>query len=221
MSSGAQDIFSIMSNSFCPAFEKECHNLGLLKMDGSGGETLNVTLKNSINKHGVTRKDMAYVFDGGSSLAKCSDILKSTVTCSDIFIDFPYAGNCWAHILSTSIAKAGSVCVFFKLSKLDNVYNFIALLLYPRYTRLIILLDYAKIDGGENIPQIKQTVKSYLNVLIEWLQSLYNSMHCHDVSVHNRAQEIADVFDLFDVTSPEVANVESVVRNEFSVYQRD
>ncbi len=40
-----ETIFSIMSHSISQSFEKECHHLGLLKMDGSDGENLAVTLK--------------------------------------------------------------------------------------------------------------------------------------------------------------------------------
>ncbi len=40
MSTGAQDIFSIISHSISQSFEKECYHLGLLKMDGFEGENL-------------------------------------------------------------------------------------------------------------------------------------------------------------------------------------
>ena len=106
MSNGAQDIFSIMSHSISQSFEKKCHHLGLLKMDGSDGENLAVTLKRNLDNHGVTNKVLAYVFDGGRNLARCRDILKSTVTCGDLSVAFPYAGSCWAHILNTAISKA-------------------------------------------------------------------------------------------------------------------
>ncbi len=63
--------------------------------------------------------------------------------------------------------------------------------------------------------------KAYLDVLIYWLQSFYNSMHGHCAPEDTRDQELADAFDLFDVTSSDAANVESIVRKEFSLYQRE
>ncbi len=45
-------------------------------------------------------------------------------------------------------------------------------------------------------------------------------MHGHDASENTR-EEVAEAFDLFDVASSDAANVESVVRKEFSFYQRD
>ncbi len=33
-----------------------------------------------------------------------------------------------------------------------------------------LLVDYARIDGSENIPHIKRNFKTYLDVLIEWLR---------------------------------------------------
>ena len=82
-------------------------------------------------------------------------------------------------------------------------------------------MDYARIDGSANIPHIKRNVKAYLDVLIEWLQSLYNSMHGHATSQDSQDREMEEAFDLFDVTSSNAANVESTVRQEFSLYQKD
>ncbi len=96
-------MFSIMSLSISQSFQKECHHLGLMKMDEPDGENLAVTLEKDLDKHGVTTKVLASVFDGGSNLARCRDILKSTVTCGFHSVAFPYAGRCWAHILSTAI----------------------------------------------------------------------------------------------------------------------
>ncbi len=61
-------------------------------MDGSDGENLAVTLKTNLNKNAVTNKVLAYVFDGGSNLARCRDILKSTVTCGALSVAFSL---CW------------------------------------------------------------------------------------------------------------------------------
>ncbi len=49
----------------------------------------------------------------------------------------------------------------------NNAHYVIALLLDPSYTRLTLLVDYARIDGIENSPHIKRNVKVYLDVLIE------------------------------------------------------
>ncbi len=65
-----------------------------------------MTPKRNLDKHGVTNKVLAYVFDRGRNLARCRDILKSTLTCGDLSVAFPYAGSCWAHILNTAISKA-------------------------------------------------------------------------------------------------------------------
>ncbi len=89
MSNGAPDIFSNMSHSISQSFQKECHHLGLLKMDGSDGENLAVTLKRNLDKLGVTTKVLSYVFDGGSNLARCRDILKSRATGGFLSVAFP------------------------------------------------------------------------------------------------------------------------------------
>ena len=64
----------------------------------------------------------------------------------------------------------------------NKAHYVIALLLDPRYTRLSLLVDYARIDRSANIPHIKRNVKAYLDFLIEWLKSLYNGMHGHAAS---------------------------------------
>ncbi len=103
----------------------------------------------------------------------------------------------------------------------NNAHYVVALLLHPRYTRLTLLVDYARINGIENIPHIKRNVMADLGVLIEWLQSLYNSLHGHAASQDSRDRKMAEAFDLFDVTSSNAANVESTMRKEFSLYQKD
>ncbi len=96
----------------------------------------------------------------------------------------------------------------------------ISLLLDPRYTTLTLLVNCARVNGSVNIPRVKQIVKTYLDVLIEWLQSAYNSMHGHDASENTR-EEVPEAFELFDVTSSDAANVDSVARKKFSLDQRD
>ena len=81
-------------------------------------------------------------------------------------------------------------------------------------------MDYARIDRSANIPHIKRNVKAYLDVLIEGIHSLYNRMHSHVTSQDPQDREIEDAFDLFDVSSSNAANVESNVREEFSLYQK-
>ncbi len=59
--------------------------------------------------------------------------------------------------------------------------------------RPTLLVDYARIDGSENNPRIKPNVEAYLDVLIEWLQSEYDSMHGHAASqetVLNRRRDL-------------------------------
>ncbi len=90
---------------------------------------------------------------------------------------------------------------------MNNAHYVIALLLDPRYTRLTILVDYARIGAIENIPHIKRNVKAYMDVLIEWLRSLYNSMHGHAASQDSQDREMAEALVFFDVTSSNAANV--------------
>ena len=82
-------------------------------------------------------------------------------------------------------------------------------------------MDYARTDGSANIPHIKRNVKAYLDVLIEWLQSLCNSMNGDGSSQDAQDRQMAEAFDLFDVTSSNAANVESNLRKNFSLYQKD
>ena len=46
-------------------------------------------------------------------------------------------------------------------------------------------------------------------------------MHGHAASQDSQDREMAEAFDLFDITSSNAANVESAVRKEFSLYQKD
>ncbi len=105
--------------------------------------------------------------------------------------------------------------LYFDVNKAHFV---IALLLDPRYTRLTLQVDYARIYGTENIPHIKGSVKAYLDVLIEWLQSLCNSMHGH--TAFEDSQERGRGFRSFEARRTDAAQVESTVRKEFSLYQR-
>ncbi len=82
-------------------------------------------------------------------------------------------------------------------------------------------MDYAKIDGRDNIPHMKGNVKAYLGVLIEWLQSLYKSRHGQAASQETQSKEIAEASDRFDATSSGATNIESTVHKEVSLYQND
>ena len=57
--------------------------------------------------------------------------------------------------------------IFLQYFDLNKSHYVIALLLDSRYTRLSLLVDYARIDRSANILHIKRNVKTYLDVLIE------------------------------------------------------
>ena len=104
---------------------------------------------------------------------------------------------------------------------MNKAYYVIAPLLDPRYTSLSLMVVYARIDGSSNTTHIKRDFKTYLNVLIEWLQNLYNIIHGHAASEDSQDRERANSLDIFDVTSSNEAKFESTVRKEFFLYQKD
>ena len=137
-------------------------------------------------------------------------------------VSFSYElGMCLCDAVTSSRDYIRQHISFLQDFDVNKSHCVIALLLDPRYTRLFLLVDYVRIDRSAKIPDIKRNFKAYLDALIEWLQSLYNRMHCHAASKDYQDRVMASTFDLSDVTSSNAAKVESTLRKEFSLYQKD
>lgn len=87
----------------------------------------------------------------------------------------------------------------------SNTHYVIALLFDLRYTRLIHFVEYANLVGNEDISHIMNIVRTYLDFLMQCLQSLHSSILDHNAYENPRDQKVVDAFDFFDVTHSETS----------------
>lgn len=106
MSSGAQDISSVVAYVCDRQVRLKLFHLALVRMPGTNDQSVRNQLEKLLCESKIQNCCVGYVYDGGSNLKACQDAVKMLVSCEVLSLNVPLYKRCWAHLLSTALSKA-------------------------------------------------------------------------------------------------------------------